>query len=143
MTVREIMTQNFEMVESSATLTQAAQKMKDLDVGVLPIKEGTKLIGLVTDRDIVVRALAAGRNPESTQVKDIISSEIVYCREDNSVEEVAGIMEDRQIRRLIVCDSEQKPTGIVSLGDIAARTKQEQLAGEALEAVSEPARPSR
>ncbi len=143
MKVSEIMTSSFEMIDSTRSLTDAAREMKSLNVGVLPVKEGTRLIGIVTDRDIVIRALAEGRDPGSTQVKDIISSEVVYCFEDDSVEDAARLMEEHQIRRLIVCDHDRTPVGIVSLGDLAVKTGREELYGEALERISEPAASAR
>lgn len=143
MKTKEIMTTNFEMTDSTSSLNDAAQKMKSLNVGVLPIREGAKLIGLITDRDIVVRGLAENRDPSSTQVKDIISSELVRCSEEDSVEQAAKLMEENKVRRLVVCDQDGTATGIVSLGDIAAKTKQDELAGAALESISEPAEPSR
>jgi CBS domain-containing protein len=141
--IKEIMTTDFEMIDSTSTLYDAAGKMKSLNVGVLPIREGTKLIGLVTDRDIVTRGLAEQRDPSSTQVKDIITSQLVHCSENDSVEGACKLMEKHQVRRLVVTDKDGTPAGIVSLGDIAAKTKQDELAGEALEAISEPASPSR
>lgn len=143
MKISEIMTAKFEMIDSTNSLREAAQQMKSLNVGFLPVKEGTMLIGVVTDRDIVVRALAEGLNPDSTQVKDIVSSEIVYCYEDDNIEDAARLMEEHQVRRLIVTDHDRTPVGIVSLGDIAVRTGQERLSGEALEQISEPAAPAR
>jgi len=142
MKISEIMTPRFETINSTTTLTDAARRMKDLNVGFLPVQEGTSLIGVVTDRDIVIRALAENRAPESTQVKDIISSDIVYCFEDDSVEDAVRLMEDNQVRRLIVCRSDRTPVGIVSLGDIAVKAGEECLSGEALEQISEPAAPS-
>ncbi len=141
MRVSEIMTTDFYMIDSTNSLTQAAEKMKSLNVGFLPVKEGTRLIGLITDRDIVIRGLAEGMDPGSTQVKDIISSEILYCYDDDSIEEAARLMEDNQVRRLVVVNHDQVPVGIVSLGDIAVRSGQEDLASEILERVSEPAAP--
>jgi CBS domain-containing protein len=105
----------------------------------LPVHDGDKLIGLITDRDIVVRGLAEDLDPQSAPVKDVVSSDIVYCYEDESVEDAARLMEDNQVRRLIVIDHNQTPVGIVSIGDIAVKSGQEQLAGEILERVSEPA----
>jgi CBS domain-containing protein len=137
------MTTDFHMIDSTDSLTQAAEKMKSLNVGFLPIKEGTRLIGLITDRDIVIRALAENLDPLSTQVKDIISSEILYCYEDDSIEEAARLMENNQVRRLIVVNHDQVPVGIISLGDIAVRAGQECLSGEILERVSEPVAPVR
>jgi len=143
MNVSEIMTTDFEMIDSTCSLLEAAEKMKSLNVGFLPVREGTRLIGLVTDRDLVIRGLAEGADPRSTQVKDIISSEIVSCFDDDSIEEAARLMEDNQVRRLVVVDHDQTPVGIVSIGDIAVKSGQEQLAGEILERVSEPAAPVR
>jgi len=143
MKISEIMTSRFEMIDSTKSLIDAAREMKSLDVGALPVQEGTRLIGIITDRDIVIRALAQGRDPGSTQVKDIISSEVVYCYEDDSVEDAAALMEDHQIRRLIVCDHDRTPVGIVSLGDLAVKTRKDELSGETLERISEPAAPAR
>ena len=143
MRISEIMTPNFEMIDSTSTLIDAARKMKAFNVGFLPVQEGNNLTGVITDRDIVVRALAEGRDLGSTQVKDIISSDVVYCFEDHSVEEAVKLMEENQVRRLIVCRSDRTPVGIVSLGDLAVRSGQEELYGEALEQISEPAAPSR
>lgn len=143
MNVKEVMTAQFEMIDSTSSLNEAAKRMQSLNVGVLPIREGTKLIGLVTDRDIVVRGLAQQLDPSSTQVKDIISSRLVCCSGEDNVEEAARLMQENKVRRLIVCDQERTPTGIVSLGDIATKTKQEELAGAALESISEPATPQR
>ncbi len=139
MNVSEIMTTDFEMIDATSSLIEAAEKMKSLNVGFLPVKEGTRLAGLFTDRDIVIRGLAEGLDPRTTQVKDIISSEVVYCYDDDSVEDAARLMEDNQIRRLIVVNHDQTPVGIVSIGDIAVKSGQEQLAGEILERISEPA----
>jgi CBS domain-containing protein len=143
MNVSEIMTSDFEMIDSTSSLREAARKMKSLNVGFLPVQEGTMLIGLLTDRDIVLRGLAEGRDADSTQVKDIISSEVVYCFEDDSIEDAVRLMEEHKVRRLIVVDHDRVPVGIVSLGDIAVKTGLEQLSGEALERISEPAAPAR
>lgn len=143
MTVKDIMTSQFELIEATCSLNEAAQKMEALNVGVLPICEGTKLIGVITDRDIVVRGLAQQRDPSSTQVKEIISSHLICCSQDDSIEEAVRLMEESQVRRLIVCDQEGTSTGIVSLGDIATKARQEELAGAALESISEPATPRR
>jgi CBS domain-containing protein len=143
MDVRDVMTSRFEMIDSTNSLTQAAREMKSLDVGMLPVREGTRLIGVITDRDIVIRGLAEGRDPDSAQVKDIISSAVVTCYEDDSVEDAAHLMEEHQVRRLIVCDHDRTPVGIVSLGDLAVKSGRDELSGEALERISEPAAPAR
>jgi len=139
MKISEIMTAGFETIDSTNSLTEAAKKMKSLDTGILPVQEGTRLIGVVTDRDIVIRALAEERDPNDTQVKDVISPNIVYCFEDDSIEDAVKLMEENRVRRLIVCKEDGTPVGIVSLGDLAVRSGQEQLFAEALEQISEPA----
>lgn len=143
MKVSDIMTTDFEKIDADNSLFEAAQKMKSFNIGFLPVQEGDKLIGLLTDRDIVIRGLAEDLEPRRTSVKNIITSDIVYCYEDESVEDAARLMEDNQVRRLIVVDHEQRPIGVVSIGDIAVKSGQVQLAGEILERVSEPATPVR
>jgi CBS domain-containing protein len=143
MRVSEIMTSDFQMIDSTSSLIDAARKMKEFNVGFLPVKEGASVIGVVTDRDLVIRALAEGRDSGSTPVKDILSSDVVYCFEDDSVEEAVRLMEGNQVRRLIVCRSDRTPVGVLSLGDVAVKSGQEHLYGEALEQISEPAAPAR
>lgn len=139
MRVSEIMTSGFDTIDSTTSLTEAAKKMKSLDVGFLPVREGRDLVGVLTDRDIVVRALAMEFDPDSTRVGDIATHNVIFCYEDISVEEAARLMEEHQIRRLIACDYDGNPVGIVSLGDLAVRTGQDRLSGETLERISEPA----
>jgi len=139
MKVGEILTPDPECVTPDTTITMAAQKMKALDVGLLPICQSDRLVGTVTDRDIVVRAIATGANPNTTTIGDVMSSEVVFCFEDEEIEQAAQLMEQRQIRRLPVLNGEKRLVGIVSLGDIAVRSPEGQLAGEVLERVSEPA----
>jgi CBS domain-containing protein len=144
MPIREIMTREVDVVPPDVSIRDAAAKMKELDVGAIPVCDGQKLSGLVTDRDITLRAVAEGRDPSKTRVSDVMSSEIAYCFEDDSVEQAAKLMESKQIRRLPILDRNKQLTGIVSLGDIAVRaegSRQKNLAGEALEEISEPARP--
>ena len=143
MKVSEIMTMDFQTIDSTSTLTEAAQKMRSFNIGFLPVQKDKEVIGVITDRDIVIRGLADELDPGSTQVQQIVSPEVVYCYEDEGVEGAAKLMEEHQVRRLIVCDYDGDPVGIVSLGDFAVKTGQERLAGEVLEQVSEPAAPIR
>src|SRR4026208_2244588 len=113
--IRDIETQHPIVIGPDAGLVEAAQKMKQLDVGALPVCEGEQLIGLVTDRDITVRATAEGRDPRQTKVRDIMSSEPVCCYEDQNVAECVELMERNQIRRLPVIDRGQHLVGIISL----------------------------
>lgn len=143
MQVREIMTPNVECVSPDCSIQEAAGKMRDLDVGVLPICDNDRLAGMITDRDIVVRAAAQGRNPTSTQVREAMTSEAVWCFEDQDISEAAKLMKDKQIRRLLVLNRNKRLVGIVSLGDLAVETHDDQMVGNTLEAISEPAMPTR
>jgi len=143
MQIKNIMTTNFEMINSTESITEAAKKMKSLNVGVLPVKEDNKIVGMITDRDMVVRALAENKEAGSVTVKDVMSPEIARCSSEDNIEDAADIMKEKKLRRLIVLNSENAPVGIVSLGDIAAKADSEQLAGQTLEVVSQPCSPSR
>ena len=143
MQIKNIMTTNFEMINSTESITEAAKKMKSLNVGVLPVKEDNKIVGMITDRDMVVRALAENKEAGSVIVKDVMSPEIARCSSEDNIEDAADIMKEKKLRRLIVLNSENAPVGIVSLGDIAAKADSEQLAGQTLEVVSQPCSPSR
>jgi CBS domain-containing protein len=111
--------------------------MRDLDVGALPICSEDRLIGMVTDRDLAVKIIADGSDPEKTTVRDAMSMGVVYCFTDDSIRTAAQKMEDRQIRRLPVLNRDKRLVGIVSLGDIATRVSGDSLCGEVLERVSE------
>jgi CBS domain-containing protein len=143
MKVKEISTKNPECIGPNASLTEAAKKMRILDVGMLPVCENDKLIGTVTDRDITVRAVAEGLDPKVCKVRQMMTPEVIYCFENRSVEEAAQLMEEKQIRRLPVLDAEKHLVGIVSLGDLAARAHERKLAGEVLEHVAQRARVTR
>jgi len=144
MRLGEVMTRDVEVIGFNAPLKEAAAKMKTLDVGLIPVCEGDELKGTLTDRDITVRATAKGRNPSKTKVSDIMSKEeIAYCFEDQEIEEAMSLMEARQIRRLPILNREKRLVGIVSLGDLAVHTVQNELLGETLKEVSRPAIPRR
>lgn len=143
MQVKNLMTKNAECTRPDATLQEAAQRMKSLDVGALPVCENDRLVGMVTDRDIAVRSVSEGHDPSQDRVRDIMTSGIVCCTEDQDVSDAARIMREKQIRRLPVLDGERRLVGIVSLGDLAVESGDERLVGEALEGISEPASPRR
>jgi len=138
MKVRDIMTAKPVCIPPETSLVDAARRMRDLDVGSLPICADDRLIGMVTDRDLVVRGLAADQDPKSRTVRDVMCPGIVFCLEENEVEAAARIMEDRQIRRLPVINEQKRMVGIISLGDIATRLADDEVGGEILERVSEP-----
>src|SRR5438034_1126527 len=122
MLLKEIMTTDVEVIEPETSITNAAKKMRSLDVGALPVCDGRHLLGMVTDRDITIRATAEARDPDKTLVRDCMSPEVIYCFEDQSPQEAERIMEDKQIRRLPVLTREKQLAGIVALGDLATKT---------------------
>jgi len=143
MELRDIMTRNVEVVNGNASLKEAATKMKTLDVGLIPVCDGDRLKGLLTDRDITIRATANGRDPSKTKVSEVMSTDIAYCLEDQAVDEAVILMEARQIRRLPILNQDKQLVGIVSLADIAVDVGDRDLTGETLEEISEPAEPKR
>jgi len=143
MDLRDIMTRNVEVVSAGASLKDAAKKMKDLDVGLIPVCDGDRLKGVLTDRDITIRATAAGRDPSKTKVSEVMSTDLAYCLEDQEVEEAVSVMEARQIRRLPIVNQNKRLIGIISLADIAVHVGDRDLSGETLEEISAPAEPKR
>ena len=143
MQVREIMTYNAESVNAHSSITEAAQKMKALEIGALPVWEADNLVGMITDRDMTVRAIAEGKDPNSTQVSKVMTPQIFYCFEDDDIHEAAQMMEEKSIHRLLVLSQDNKPVGFVSLADFAVKSHDERLAWEILEKISEPACPHR
>jgi CBS domain-containing protein len=141
MLLRDVMTRGVENVPHDATITVAAERMKALDVGVLPVCQNDRVVGMITDRDITIRAVAEGCDPKQTSVAEAMSKDLVYCYEDESVESAAKLMEEKQIRRLPIFDRNNRAVGIVSLGDLAVRNRDDRLSGEVLERVSEPTQP--
>ncbi|MGE5505007.1 MAG: CBS domain-containing protein [Actinomycetota bacterium] len=141
MQVREVMTPDVVVIGPHASIRDAARRMRDRDVGCLPIAdEGGRLLGIVTDRDIAVRAVADNRNPAQTTVRECMSTDLVWVHDDLGVEDAAEMMEREQVRRLPVLDREQRLVGILSLGDISTRTTDRRLAGEVTREVSQPLR---
>jgi len=139
MQLKDVMTRGVKVLHPDATLEEAAEAMKSLDVGPLPVCDGERLVGMITDRDITVRATAEGRNPKTTRISDVMTPDIIYLFEDQDVQEAARLMGEKQIRRLVVLNRDKRLAGMVSLGDLAVRTGNQKLSGEVLEEVSEPA----
>ncbi len=138
MKIRDVMTPDAVAAHPEMTLTAAAEMMRLLNVGSLPVVEGERVVGIVTDRDIVVRGLALGFNPRSASVADVMTRNVQTCSVDEDVEEVAQQMRDLQVRRLLVVDERERLLGIVSLGDLAMEMEDQALAGRVLEGISEP-----
>lgn len=128
MKVSEVMCPEFEIATPDTTLREAAQMMRDGDFGYLPVGENDRLMGTVTDRDIVIRAVAEGIDG-GAPVRQIMTENVVYCFEDNEVSEAGDVMRTRQIRRLVVLDRDKRMVGILSIGDIARDTDDSHLTG--------------
>lgn len=129
MKVAELMTQDVEIIRPDDTLQTAAKMMADLDAGILPVGENDRLVGMITDRDITVRAVAEGRNPDKTTVRDTMSDAVRYCFDDEDAEEVARKMGSWQVRRLPVLNRDKRLVGIVSLGDMVIGGSEEPAKG--------------
>jgi len=139
MKVKDIMTAGVDCVAPDDTIQTAACKMRDLDVGPLPVCDHDRLAGMLTDRDIVVRAIAEGKDPSTTRAREVMSEGVSYCFEDDDVTEAARLMKEKQVRRLLVLNRDKRLVGIVSLGDLAVETGgAHHVAGKTLEAVSQP-----
>jgi CBS domain-containing protein len=140
-TIQDIMTRDVQTISSQETIQRAAQLMDELNVGAIPVLDGDKLVGMITDRDITVRSVAVGQDPRSTKVTDVMSTDVRTCTANQSIEEVLSQMGDVQIRRLPVVDDSGKVIGIVSLGDVATGSGAD--VDRALDEISSPSAPDR
>jgi CBS domain-containing protein len=138
MKLLEIMTKDVEIIHPEDNLQTAAKKMRDRDIGFLPVCEGDNVVGVLSDRDIILRSMTKGMDPKKTTVQALVSSPPIYCFEDQDVNEAVRLMHDNQIRRLIILNRDnRKLTGVVSLGDLAMNIDGE-VTGEVLHGVSMP-----
>ncbi len=140
-TVSEVMTRNVEVIAPEESVQRAAQLMDELNVGALPVCSGNELLGMLTDRDITVRAVAAGQGPSETCVSDVMSEHVRWVNEDDSTATVVHQMSDMQVRRLPVLNARRELVGIVSLGDLA--THEAVHTDDALREISTPSQPDR
>lgn len=136
MKVREIMTKTAQTILPDATVEQASQKMRDYNIGLLPVVEEGKVLGVVTDRDIVVHAIAEARNPHLTTIREVMTEKPFSCYEDQSVTEASRIMEKHHVRRLIVLNRRHKLAGVLTLTDMALKIANEKLSGHLLHKVA-------
>jgi CBS domain-containing protein len=136
MRVSEVMTDEVYIASPDETVQSAAQTMADIDTGVLPVGDGDRLIGVLTDRDITIRLVAAGRDATTTVVRDVMSPQVCYCFEDEDVEEAAVKMSEWQLRRLPVVNRDMRLVGIVSIGDVAREATPE-ISGGALSGIAD------
>jgi CBS domain-containing protein len=139
MQLRDIMTPDVEVVAQDATIGEAAKMMKALDVGALPVCDGDRLCGMITDRDIAIRAVAEGRDPHSP-VRDSMTEEIVYCFDDQDYEDAAALMRRHQVRRLPVVNREKCLVGVVSLADVSLKADDPSVTARIVADVSTPSK---
>lgn len=141
MQIKDIMTKTVKVIPANAMVRDAAKLMKDIDSGFIPVIDADNVIGVITDRDIVLRSTAEGRNPNETTVEEVMTKEFFFLYEDEDVKEAAKVMSERQVRRLPVVNRQEELVGILSLGDLLVDTSDEKLSGKALEDISKPAKP--
>lgn len=134
MIVRDVMSAKLIAVPSQTNLRECAHEMNQVNVGILPVSESGKIIGLITDRDICCRAIGMGRDPETTRVKDVMTSHLTFCYDDQTCSEAADLMRTRHIRRLLVMNRDQQMVGIISVDDLAHYSHE--LAGKVLDLTS-------
>ncbi len=136
MKVKTVMTTEVAWVDSQATVADAARRMRDEDVGFLPVLVDSEVLGVLSDRDLLCRVVAEGLDPAETKVRDVASTDPITCQPDDGVEDAARLMEQKHVRRLVVLDADHHMAGIVSLADLAERAHRPQLAGDVLGAAS-------
>ena len=136
MQVQEIMTRTVELADPNATIREIARKMRADNIGALPVGENDRLVGMVTDRDIVTRAVAEERMPGTTSVREVMSEHVSYCFEDDDVSQAAQIMSEHQVRRLPVLNRDKRLVGVVALADLGRSG--DDAAKAALAGISEP-----
>lgn len=136
MRVSECMTRDVRMANPDDTAAEAATRMAELDAGILPVSENDRLVGMITDRDIAIRGVAMSLGPDA-KVRDLMSTEVLYCYDDEDVDDVLRNMSQQQIRRLPVLDRNKRLVGIVSLADLAG-SGHDAEAGEALSGITQP-----
>lgn len=139
MKISEIMSRNVECIDSGTSIKDAAEKMRELDVGFLPVCEGDQPIGTLTDRDVTIRHVADGQNPYRVKARDIMTPNVLYSYEDQDVEEVAQFMQDHEVRRVLIYNRDRQLVGVVSLGDLSKAAGEQCLAGEILKDIAEAA----
>jgi CBS domain-containing protein len=137
MKVRDIMTSNVECLAPEASIKEVAQEMKSLDVGFIPLCENDRLVGTLTDRDIVIRAVAEGLDPNTCNARDVMTRDVIYAFEDDDVKDVAEKMREKDVRRILILDGSKRLVGVVSIGDIAK--VEEKVSGKTLRDIAEAA----
>lgn len=133
MRIKDVMTPGVEAVTAEVSITMAAARMRDDNIGSLPVIDRDRLVGMITDRDICCRVVAEGRDPDTTRVKDVMSTDVLFCFEDQDITAAAGLMEMHRVRRIVILNRDKTLSGFLSVEDLARWNHR--LAGEVLEAV--------
>lgn len=136
MQIKEVMSRDVKIVSPDQCVDEAARAMRDEDTGFLPVGENDRLVGMITDRDIAVRAVAEGKDPKSCRIRDAMTKEVVYCFDDQDTDDAARLMSDRQIHRLPILNRDKRLVGVLSVGDIARREADQ--AGQAMHGIAQP-----
>jgi CBS domain-containing protein len=139
MQLREVMSKQPEYVSPETPIREVASMMKSKDIGMVLVADKDRLVGTVTDRDIVIRGVTEGRDPNTTRTDEVMTSRAEYCFDDQDVSEAARLMEEKKIRRLAILNRDKRLVGVVSLGDLAVRTGDEEMSGEVMKHVARPA----
>lgn len=137
MNIKEAMHKGASWVTPETPVRDIAALMKKEDIGSVPVGENDRLVGMITDRDLALRALQDGADPMTLKARDVMTKGIVYCRTDQSIEDAIHLMEDRRVRRLPVIDDDKRLVGMLSLGDVSHHASRE-LSGELVHAVASP-----
>ena len=135
--LKDLMSRDVKVIGPDMTIAEAAKTMRDGDFGMMPVGENDRMIGTISDRDIAIRAIAEGKDA-GTKVRDVMSTGVAWAYEDDSVEQAAKIMSERQVRRLPVVNRDKRLVGIVALGDFAVESSEIRPAAEALSEISKP-----
>ncbi len=138
MRTAEAMAKEVRITHPNENLDDIAKKMKQYDVGVMPVVEEDKVVGVLTDRDIIIRAIAEGKKPQDVKARDAMSTNVITINENEEIKKAGQLMKENQVRRLVVLDDNNKLTGMFSLGDLATAHINEKYPGEVLEEVSKP-----
>lgn len=137
MQAREVMSSTIRIIPSNTTIQAAAELMRQMDIGVLPVSENGQIVGMLSDRDIAVRAVAEGADPAATPAHEIMSRNVISCFEDQDAREVANLMEQNRVRRLVVVNRKNEAVGLVSVDDLALHAETRMLADEVVKQSSQ------
>jgi len=137
MQAKDIMTKSVKCISPEMRVQDAASEMKTLDVGFLPVCEGDRLAGTLTDRDIALRVVGEGRNPQDCTTRDVMTTEVYWCYEDQTTDEVADFMAAKEIRRVVILNRDKRLAGVISIGDLSKARGEQKRAGQTLKEIAE------